>query len=115
MHLLPVFQAADERQEAAVILTLKQDPPALRQEIVQRPVRHIAVRSEHPNAGLGHLAQAGDKNLVVDVILIGMDFVEDHLAGAHAVPALGVVGAALHYTLVFKALHHLLGVVVVLT
>ena len=43
-----------------------------------------------------------------------MDFVEDHLAGAHAVPALGVVGAALHYALVLQALHHLLGVVVVL-
>ena len=114
VHLLPIFQAADERQEATVVLTLKQDPAPLRQKVVQRPVRNIAVRSEHSDAGLGHLAQAGDKNLVVVIIFIGMDFVEDHLAGAHTVPALRIVGAALHHTLVLQALHHLLGVVVVL-
>lgn len=42
-----------------------------------------------------------------------MDFVKDDLAGAHTVPTLGVVGAALHDALVAHALDHLFRVIVV--
>ena len=41
-----------------------------------------------------------------------MDLVKDHHAGAHTVPSLGVVGAALDHAPVFPPLHQLLCVVV---
>ena len=116
VDLFPVFQAADEREIAALRLrlVLEEDPPPLGYEVVQRAIRHIAVGCKHPDARLPDLAQTGDKNLVVVIVFKGMDFVKDDLAGAHTVPALGVVGAALHDALVAHALDHLFRVVVVL-
>ena len=113
VDLLPAFQAADKGQKPVVLLPLEQDPPPPGQIVVQRPVVYLAVGGEDPHPGLGNLPLAGDKDLDVVVILKGVDLVEHHLAGAHAVPALGVVGPAPHHALVPPALDQLLGVVVV--
>ena len=114
IDLLPVFQAADEREIAALRLrfVLEENPPPLGYEVIQRAIRHV-VRCEHPDARLSDLAQTGDENLVVVVVLKGVDFVKDNLAGAHTVPPLRVVGAPLHHALVLPTLHHLFGVVIV--
>ena len=115
VDLLPILKAADEREIAALRLrlVLEEDPPSLGYKIVQRAIRHVAVRCEHPDARLSDLAQTGDKNLVVVVVFKSVDFVKDDFAGTHTIPPLGVVGAALHHTLVLPTLHHLFGVVIV--
>ena len=113
MDLVAAPQAADEGQEPVVRLAVEQDPAAPGQVVVQGTVADLPVGGEDPHPGLGHLALAGDKHLDVVVVLKGVDLVEHHLAGAHAVPALGVVGPAPHDALVPPALDELLGVVVV--
>ena len=111
MDLFSILQAADKRQHTAVILALKQDAPGLGQLIVQGTVGDVAVGSKVPNTRLVYLAQAGDENLDIVVVLVGVYLVEDDFSGAHAVSASGVVGAALHDALVLPALDQLLGVV----
>ena len=111
MDLLLLFEAADKREKSVVRFSVKQNPPAAGQVVIQGPVRHITVGSKDAHPRLGHFALAGDENS--DVVVIGelVDLVEDHHAGSHAVPAFGVVGASFDDALVFPALHHLLGVV----
>ena len=114
VYLLFSAQAADKGQEAPVGLPFEQDAAAPRQIVVQRAIAHLAVGGEYAHPRLGYLALAGDKDLDVIVVLKLVNLVKHHLARAHAVPALGVVGASLHDALVFPPLNELLGVVIVL-
>ena len=114
VHHLHAGQAADKGKEAVVRLVFKKDPAPLRQLVIQRAVIDMAVGGKVTGTGIFHFALSGDKDLDVVVGLILVDFVENDLAGAHTVTALGVVGASLHHAFVFPTLDQLFGVVIVL-